>query len=296
MGLLCFLKSFPILGRFAHLSEVPVAVVEYLAKRADLQGLTLADYPLRTRAHLSDLINGAIEALIADHFALPALSALRRLAGAVHARATSLWLTGITARMPESASEQLDALLLVASGETESAFAKLFRPTRRASKDHLDQRLEHVGWLNTLSLPERMLADLPPNRIDAWAEEARRLTATELREYAAPRRHALLACLLVRTRASRLDDLVSFYFIDETFHPSQDKVGQKLREIVPTHISGLKCAHREPSLRELVRISPVTWRPKPKLSTGNRPIWHVSVNTLKMRGMPHSRSNSGPNG
>ena len=29
-----------------------------------------------------------------------------------------------------------------------------------------------------------------------------------------------------------------------------------------------------------MRISPVTWRPKPKLSTGNRPIWHVLVNTL----------------
>ena len=181
------MKSFPILGRFAHLSEIPAAVVEYLAKRADLQGLTLADYPLRTRArhrievreylgvkpwgeaalalvtetmerivagraHLSDLINGAIEALIAEHFALPALSALRRLAGGVHARATSAWLTGITARMPESAGERLDALLLVASGETESAFAKLCRPAKRASRGALDFAAVTPGR-NTLYFP-----------------------------------------------------------------------------------------------------------------------------------------------
>jgi hypothetical protein len=46
-------------------------------------------------------------------------------------------------------------------------------------------------------------------RIEAWAEEARRLTATELREYIAPRRHALLTCLLAQIRAGRLDDLVT---------------------------------------------------------------------------------------
>lgn len=38
------------------------------------------------RAHLHDLINGAIEALVAGNFALPASSALRRLAGRMHTR------------------------------------------------------------------------------------------------------------------------------------------------------------------------------------------------------------------
>ena len=99
---MCLLKTFPVLGRFPAPEDIPDAIVEYIAKRAGLAGLTLATYPKRTRArhrieirrhlgidrwggaaeslavqtierivggrvHLSDLINGAIEALIAAH-------------------------------------------------------------------------------------------------------------------------------------------------------------------------------------------------------------------------------------
>ena len=244
LGLLCLLKCFGVLGRLAAPNEIPTAVVAYLADCAGLAGLTLADYPRRTRvrhhievreylgiapwselalilatqtmerivsgrAHLSDLINGAIEALVAERFALPALSTLRRLAGRVHARTTSAWLTDIAARLPKSTAQRLEALLTVPPEATESAFAKLCRPPKRASRDNLNEVLEQLKWLNTLALPENLLAVLPPNRIEAWAEEARRLTASELREYVAPRRYALLACLLVRTRASRLDDSVT---------------------------------------------------------------------------------------
>ena len=89
----------------------------------------------------------------------------------------------------------------------------LCRPPKRASRDGLNEVLEQLKWLNTLALPENLLAVLPPNRIEAWVKEARRLTASELREYVAPRRYALLACLLVRTRASRLDDLVTLLVV-----------------------------------------------------------------------------------
>ena len=99
---MCLLKTFPVLGRFPAPEDIPGAIIEYIAKRAGLAGLTLATYPKRTRArhrieirrhlgihrwgsaaeslaiqsierivagraHLSDLINGAIEALIAAH-------------------------------------------------------------------------------------------------------------------------------------------------------------------------------------------------------------------------------------
>lgn len=49
LGLLCLLKCFPVLGRLAAPAEIPAAVVEYIAQCAGLAGLTLADYPHRTR-------------------------------------------------------------------------------------------------------------------------------------------------------------------------------------------------------------------------------------------------------
>ncbi|MCC6197554.1 MAG: DUF4158 domain-containing protein, partial [Burkholderiales bacterium] len=244
LGLLCWLKTFPILGRFALPQDIPPPIVAYLAERAGLEGIGLERYPRRTqvrhraeiravlgvkawdddaqalaiatmerivsgRTHLSDLINGAIEALVAAHYELPALGTLRRLAGTVNARATEAWLATVASRLAAVHRARLDALLFVPEGATESAFSKLCKSTKRASRDHLDELLEQLGGLETLALPAQILADVPAPRIDAWAEEARRLTATELREYKPARRHALLTGLLAQTRSSRLDDLVT---------------------------------------------------------------------------------------
>ena len=59
------------------------------------------------RTHLSDLINGAIEALVAASYELPTLSTLRRLAGNVHARVTDAWLALIGTRLSPVTRRQL---------------------------------------------------------------------------------------------------------------------------------------------------------------------------------------------
>ncbi len=244
LGLLCLLKSFPLLGRFPMPAAIPASIAAYLAQHTGLAAAALADYPKRTRvrhqveirrclgiharsvaaaalatetmqrivggrAHFSDLINGAIEALIGAHYELPALSTVRRLAGHVHAAATKAWLTQVDERLTDSMRAGLEKLLVVPEGATESAFAQLCRSVKRASRDHLDEAIEQLNWLIELALPQDVLTGVPVTRIEAWAEEARRLTATELREYVAPRRHALLICLVAQTRAGRLDDLVT---------------------------------------------------------------------------------------
>lgn len=90
-----------------------------------------------------------------------------------------------------------------------SEFAALCKPTKRVSRSHLDELLKQLQSLGQLSLPHDLLDDVPPAKIDAWAEESRRLTATELREYTPARRRTMLLCLIHRTRATRLDDLVT---------------------------------------------------------------------------------------
>ena len=244
LGLLCLLKSFPILGRFPTPEDIPEPIVEYIAKRAGLTEVTLATYPKRTRArhrseirrhlcihrwggaaetlaiqtierivagraHLSDLVNGAIEALIAARYELPALSTLRRLAGGVHARATLDCFAAVDRRLDADIQQRLDGLLIVSKDAQASEFAALCKPTKRVSRSHLDELLKQLQSLGQLSLPPDLLDDVPPAKIDAWAEEARRLTATELRGYTPARRRTMLVCLIHRTRATRLDDLVT---------------------------------------------------------------------------------------
>lgn len=95
------------------------------------------------------------------------------------------------------------------SSSPSSEFAALCKPTKRVSRSHLDELLKQLQSLGQLSLPHDLLNDVPPAKIDAWAEEARRLTATELREYTPARRRTMLVCLIHRTRATRLDYLVT---------------------------------------------------------------------------------------
>jgi len=127
-----------------------------------------------SQAHLSDLINGAIEALVAAQYELPALSTLRRLAGGVHAQATHVWFMAVSARLDEAIRKRLDDLLTVPEDAQESSFATLRKPTKRISRDHLDALLQQLKSLTRLSLPQDLLADVPPARINTWAEEARR--------------------------------------------------------------------------------------------------------------------------
>jgi hypothetical protein len=80
---------------------------------------------VRGRAHFSDLINGAIEALIGAHYELPALSTPRRLAGHMHATATNARLTRVDERLTYSMRAGLEKLLAVPEGAAESAFSHL---------------------------------------------------------------------------------------------------------------------------------------------------------------------------
>jgi hypothetical protein len=183
LGLLCLLKTFPVLGRFPAPEDIPDAIVEYVAKRAGVAGLTLATYPKRNRArhrieirrhlgihrwggaaeslavqtierivggraHLSDLINGAIEALIAAHYELPALSTLRRLAGGVQSQATQDWFTAVSGRLNDNLQRRLDCLLTVPKDAQESEFAALCKPTKRVSRNHLDELLKQLQSLS----------------------------------------------------------------------------------------------------------------------------------------------------
>jgi hypothetical protein len=209
---LCLLKSYPHLGRFPRPRDIPASIVEFLAKHAGLPVSSLEHYPKRTllrhqieirhylgvnawseaaaavatetmqrlaggRAHFSDLINGAIEALIAARFELPALSTLRRLAGHVHANTMNAWLVKVSERLTDPMRAGLEKLLVVPEGATKSAFAELCRPAKRPSRDHLDEAIEQVNRVINVALPKDVLAEVPVSRIEAWAEEARRLTS-----------------------------------------------------------------------------------------------------------------------
>ncbi len=89
----------------------------------------------KARTDPADLINAAVDALVRHHFELPALIALRRLAGTVHTAVNGAqWREGREGREHLTAKESsaLEALLEVDLPKQESLFAQLCRAPDRA--------------------------------------------------------------------------------------------------------------------------------------------------------------------
>ena len=101
----------------------------------------------------------------------------------------------------------LQALLIVDPKTQKSPFARLCACPGRPTRKNLATLIERYHWLQTLPDPTVALQTIADSKIAQWANDARRLSAIELREYVAPRRHTLLMVVIYNARGQVLDDL-----------------------------------------------------------------------------------------
>jgi TnpA family transposase len=242
VALLVQLKVFQVVGRFLSIKEIPAGGIEHVAQklgvacephlvyaRATLyrhqaaaleylgvtswgaQARELAQSTMtsiaKTRTDPADLINAAVDALVRQRFELPALVALRRLAGGVHRAVNAQQWREVCAQLDLTQRCALAGLLKVTPLTQESPFAQLCRTPGRPSRKNLNALIARYEWLQGLPDPTRALQSVADSKVLQWANEARRLKAPELREYVRPRRQTLLLALIRHARGQVLDDL-----------------------------------------------------------------------------------------
>ncbi len=137
------------------------------------------------------------------------MSSLRRMVGIVKQRTNDSLFDVVAKHLTAAHRDTLDALLEVPEDAKESPFATLCRTPGRANTKNLKALADHADWSETLAAPQTALVDIMLVKLEQWADEARRMIATELKEYRAPRRHALLIALVHVTRGRILDDEVT---------------------------------------------------------------------------------------
>ena len=242
VALLVQLKIFQTIGRFRSGTDIPPSVIEHMARRMGMESgleLTFPDRTLyrhrpailkrlkvvswgpearalakatmfkaaRARTDPADIINSAIDALIRHGFELPALATLRRLAGTAHSNVNAAQWNEVCGCISSVQSAVLETLLVVDPKTQKSPFANLCAPPGRASRKNLNSLVDRYQWLQGLPNPATALKLIADSKISQWANEARRLSAIELREYVAPRRHTLLMTVIHDARSQVLDDL-----------------------------------------------------------------------------------------
>lgn len=247
LTLAIWLKTFQRLGYFAELEDVPPAVVRHIrnalrvrvgVKPAEPANATRYRYFQHIRRFLdvraftdggmaaairaihsaaavmdnpADLINVGIEQLIRDRIELPAFSTLDRLTRRVRALVNGHYFAQIHASLSEIEKAALADLLRVPERGKTSPLQAIKRLPKRASLQHFQDLLDHMGQLDRLGDTERHLAHVPELKRKHFAAEARALDASELSDFNVPKRNALLLCLIHRARVQTRDDLAEMF-------------------------------------------------------------------------------------
>ncbi len=242
VALLVHLKIFQTIGRFMSVGDVPLAAVEYVARKMAIDCETTLTCPIRThyrhrqailsrlkvsawgaegrvlaqatmcktaraRTDPGDIMNSAIDALIRHDFELPPLATLRRLAGTWHSKTNAAQWAEVCGRLSSAQHALLETLLVVDPKTQKSPFANLCATPGRPSRKNLNALVDRHQWLQTLPNSATALQSIADSKISQWANEAKRLNALELREYITARRHTLLMAVIHDARGQVLDGL-----------------------------------------------------------------------------------------
>jgi len=267
LSLLVLLKAFQRLGYFPRPAEVPAAVVGHLRVCLGVGLDVPAVAPQRSRyrhhqairAYLrvtpwgkgarhaataavhraaqvmdnpADLINAAIEELVAARCELPAFSTLDRLAGHVRALVNGRLFAAVFARLSPLWQARLEALLDTGNPRRRSALNLLKAPPENATLTHLRNLQAHLAWLLSFDeghaavgddagggahvdqeaqTVERLLGGITSAKVQHFAAEAKALDADGLRVVGAAKRATLLLCLLRQAQVAARDDLVEMF-------------------------------------------------------------------------------------
>ncbi len=159
----------------------------------------------------ADLISAAIEVLIKENCELPGFSTLERMARRIRV----LVHRGIYQRIASRLSNaQQAALLQLIERETSSAFTtfnQIKEAPKSATLTHLDEWLSRLLWLQSLGTMGPLVIGLRPAKVKHLAEEAHCLHATNLWDFSAPKRLALLVCLIHQATVSTRDEILQMF-------------------------------------------------------------------------------------
>ena len=248
LSLLVLLKCFPHLGYFPALVEIPSVVIAHIRsclRYSEVEAPFGYDSPKTLSRHRAfvrdylgvheygkaarhaatvamaeaaqrmerpaDLINVALEVLAKDQYEIPAFSTIDTLAHRIRTLVNTGFYQQIDERLNDTLRVQLDTLLVVQSGDKVTGHTKLKTRPGNVTLTHLKHWEQHLTWLNSLGETAMLVADIPHIKISHWADEARAPEAQTIASVTAPKRYALLVCLLHEEQMAARDALTTMF-------------------------------------------------------------------------------------
>lgn len=183
-----------------------VVAYGHQARHVAIQAMAGAAY---TQDHPVDLINVALEELICQRYELPAFSTLDRMARRIRNLVNQRFYRQVHQGLYPPVQATLETLLERAPNSARSPFDQLKSVPKSTSRQHVQIRLDHLAWLQSLSERLPCVDNIPPAKVRHWAAEARALDASEMRKMSLAKRHTLLICLIQRAQVTTRDELAN---------------------------------------------------------------------------------------
>lgn len=154
-----------------------------------------------------DIINTVIETMVMKDIELPSFDILDRLAEEAHNEVERAVIGKIVHRVtPEFRAKAL-ALLDVEFDSRVSAFNALKKSAKRASRDHLDQLIEHLSWLESFGTFEEVFQGVIEPKIRYFGSIAKQLDAPSLKDFQEDKRLVCILCLIKLMQTRTRDQL-----------------------------------------------------------------------------------------
>ncbi|MEG3845405.1 Tn3 family transposase [Microcoleus sp. herbarium19] len=247
LNLMVLLKTFQRLGYFPKLTDIPKSLVNHIRTSLSLpeniyvgyeQSRTMYRHRTAIREYLNvthfnqsarhlavttvyksasvmdnpaDLINVAIDELIHQRYELPGFNTLDRLVRRVRNLVNQKLFSLVLSRLSQEYIQRLDNLLDSHPVQHRSPYNDLKQLPKRPTRNHLNDLLTHLIWLDSFGEVKPYLESITEAKIQHFAGEAKALDAAEVKDIGQNKRITLLLCLIYSAQVQARDNLVSMF-------------------------------------------------------------------------------------
>lgn len=246
-NLLVLLKVFQRLGYFPQIADIPLAVIDQIRAALHLREdrsfsyqypPTLSRHKKAIRSYLqvtpfnqkgkaliteiitqsayrmdnpADLINVAIEELIKERYELPGFNTLDRLVNHLRKEVNQKIFSQVISQLNPEYIQRLKDLLDNYESVERSPYNDLKKLPKKSSRNHLNDLIVHLTWLETMGEIAPYLQGLTRAKIKHFTSEAKALSASEMKDITLPKQLTLLLCLIYSAQVQTRDYLVEMF-------------------------------------------------------------------------------------
>ena len=160
----------------------------------------------------ADIINVVIEQLKENSFEFPAFKQLDRLVRYARKKVNQKIFDVVYHSLEKSQIELLDKLLETTPDYMRSGYNAIKAPPKNPTISHFRDLLKHHNWLvSSFSDISDHLKNIAPVKLKQFAQQARSLDVSDLKDFAEPKRYTLMLSLIHQAQAKTKDALALMF-------------------------------------------------------------------------------------